>query len=105
MSQTSESFTADESPVKETPTLLSNSTTENDSSQDLFSEVLHSGKELEGLFGKQKREDMHGKKSSKKKGANGLKDPLSLMKERVEIYNKKMESEYQFTVNEEVCYE
>lgn len=101
MSQTSfESAALEESQVQ------ARDTDHSSQQEDLFSEALYSGKELEGLFGsKLKREDMHGKKSTKKKaGANGLlkTDPLTLMKERVGIYNKKNDSEYQLTVNEEV---
>ncbi len=74
------------------------------SSSDIFSEVLSSGREIEGLFEKKRREEMlanGGKKSgSKKKGKNGLKDPISILKERVEIYNNKKEEKFHLTIDD-----
>ena len=79
--------------------------TQNSEGSDLFSEVLFSGKEIEGLFEKKRREEMlsnSGKKSGKKRGANGVKDPLTILKERVAIYNRKLEDEFHLVLVEEV---
>ena len=74
-------------------------------SSGLFSEVLYSGREIEGLFEMKRREEMQAngakRSSSKKKGKNGLKDPLGILKERVEIYNKKKEDEFHLSIEEE----
>lgn len=75
---------------------------------DLFSEVLQSGGQIEGLFEKKRREEMQanaGKKSNKKRGTNGLKDPASVLKERLAIYNKKNDEEFHLHLaNEDLSY-
>ena len=72
---------------------------------DLFSEVLQSGGQIEGLFEKKRREEMQangGKKSNKKRGPNGLRDPAGVLKERLAIYNKKNDVEFHLHLANEV---
>ena len=72
---------------------------------DLFTEALNSGKAIEGLFEMKRREEMQangGRRNSKRRESNGLKDPLCLLKERIAIYNKKMDEEFQLVVDDEV---
>ncbi len=74
---------------------------------DLFTESLNSGRAIEGLFEMKRREEMQangGRRQSKKREANGLKDPLRLLKERIAIYNKKMDEEFQLLVDDEVSH-
>lgn len=70
------------------------------SGSSLFSEILESGGEIEGMFQRRKQEQE--KKSSKKSLSNGLKDPVVVLRERIAIYNKKKENLYHLSLNEEV---
>lgn len=79
--------------------------TERKEPADILSEALFSGEEIEGLIEKKRREEMQangGRKSGRKRGKNGVKDPLSILKERVAIYNKKKDSELGIAVEDEV---
>lgn len=69
-------------------------------SQEL-SDLLLSGGEIEGMF-QQKRKQEKDKKASKKSGSNGLKDPVTVLKERLSIYNEKRDKKYWLSLNEEV---
>jgi hypothetical protein len=74
------------------------------SQQDsIFSELLVSGSEIEGMF-QQRRKQEQDKKSSKKLLSNGLKNPAVALKERLSIYNKKKNEMYHLRLGEEVSY-
>ena len=77
----------------------------NKQSSSLFSELLESGEEIEGMFQQRRKQEMlqaQNKKINKKSGPNGIKDPTQVLKERVAIYNKKRDEAYHLHANEEV---
>lgn len=99
-----------ESVKKEAPTSThhqqnnsSNTTTASSSSASskTFTDLLVSGGEIEGMF-QHRRKQEKDRKTSKKSITNGLKDPVTLLKERLSIYNNKREEKYHLTLNEEV---
>ena len=76
--------------------------TEEASTNLVFSELLESGEEIEGMFQRRKQEQE--KKGHRKSLSNGLKDPVSILKERIAIYNKKTEDIYNLSLNQEVSH-
>ena len=72
----------------------------------LFSELLESGEEIEGLFQQRRRTEMQGhKRPSRKISSSSSKNPASLLRERISIYNKKKDHEFHLQVLDEVSVE
>lgn len=68
-----------------------------------FSELLESGKEIEGLFTKKKdMSSANGRKPARRGKSSTYKEPLVLLKENVTIYNKKHDSDFHLKITEQV---
>ena len=60
----------------------------------LFSEVLESGEEIEGLFQQRRHTtDMIGKRPSRRISYSSSRNPVALLREQIAIYNKKKDPE------------
>lgn len=80
-----------------------NSTSEGQhNTSSIFSDLLVSGAEIEGMFQQKRKQERDRKNSGKKSGPNGLTDPVAILKDRLRIYNDKRNDTYHLAVNEEV---
>lgn len=69
----------------------------------LFSELLESGEEIEGLFQQRRRTEMQTqKRSSRKISSTSSRNPASLLREQISIYNKKKDQEFHLQLLDEV---
>ena len=61
----------------------------------LFSEILESGEEIEGLFQQRRNttEMLTGKRPSRRISYSSSRNPVALLREQIAIYNKKKDPE------------